>query len=134
MRLRQTIARRIMTITNPKHILIADDDLELRTMLALVLRDEGYRVSHAVNGKEAIELHRRTPLDLVIAELGLNGFEAFVEMRRHSSPVKFITTSNTSRLSFELCQRMGEYLGSHCFMAKPFSSERLLIAVKSALA
>jgi two-component system OmpR family response regulator len=122
-----------MTNSNPKHILIADDDLELRTMLALTLREEGYRVSHAISGKEAIELHLRTPLDLVIAELGLNGFESLVEMHRHHSPVKFIATSNTTRVPVELCHRMGEYLGAHCFMAKPFSSERLLAEVQSAL-
>jgi DNA-binding response OmpR family regulator len=121
-----------MTNSNPKHILIADDDLELRTMLALVLREEGYRVSHAVNGKEAIELHRRTPFDLVITELGLNGFEALLEMRRHHSQIKFITTSNTTRVPVELCHRMGEYLGARCFIAKPFSSERVLAEVQSA--
>ena len=122
-----------MTNSNPKHILIADDDLELRTMLALILREEGYRVSHAVNGKEAIELHRRAPFDLVIAELGLNGFEALLEMRRNHSQVKFITTSNTTRVPVELCHRMGEYLRAHCFIAKPFSSDRLLAEVQSAL-
>lgn len=122
-----------MTIFHPKHILIADDDIELGTMLGLILTDEGYRVSHVTTGKEAIELHRHKPLDLVISELNLNGFESLMEMRRPPSLVKFIATSNTTRLPIELCHRMSEHLGAHCFMAKPISSERLVAAVQSAL-
>jgi two-component system OmpR family response regulator len=122
-----------MTTSNSKRILLADDDLELRSMLGLTLTDIGYQVRHAVNGNDAITQHRRAPFDLVIAELGLNGFEALLEMHRHSSSTKFIATSNTTRLPVELCHRMGEHLGAHCFLAKPFSSEQLLAAVQSAL-
>lgn len=99
-----------------------------------MLTGEGYEVSHAVTGREAIALHHHKPFDLIITELGLDGFEALMELHRHSSSTKFIATSKTSSLPAELCQRMGEHLGAHCFMAKPFSSERLLAAVRSALA
>jgi two-component system response regulator MtrA len=122
-----------MNVAHSKHILIASDDLELRSMAGLILTEQGHRVSHALTGKQAIELHRRTPIDLVITELGLKGFESLTEMCRQPSPVKFITTSHTNRLSAELCQNIGEHLGAHCFMAKPLSSERLLAAIKSAL-
>lgn len=122
-----------MTTTHSKRILLADDDLELRTMLGLTLIDKGYHVSHAVSGNDAITQHHRAPFDLVITELGLNGFEALLQMHRHSSSTKFITTSNTSRLPIELCHRMGEYLGTHCFLAKPFTLEQLLAAVQGAL-
>jgi DNA-binding response OmpR family regulator len=122
-----------MTTSHSKHILLADDDLELRTMLGLILTSKGYQVSYAVSGNDAITQHRRAPFDLVITELGLNGFEALLEMHRHSSSTQFIATSNTSRLPIELCRRMGEYLGAHCFLAKPFTSEQLVSAVQSAL-
>jgi|ERR1700722_5777164 len=122
-----------MTTSDSKRILIADDDFELRTMLALMLTGEGYGVSHAATGMEAIALHRRAPFDLVITELGLDGFGALMEMRRHPSPTKFIATSKTSWLPAELCLRMGEQLGAHCVLAKPFPPEELLSAVRSAL-
>jgi DNA-binding response OmpR family regulator len=122
-----------MTTLDSKRILIADADSELRTMLGLILAEEGSQVSHASNGKEAVTLHRNAPFDLVITELGLEGYEAFMEIRRHPSLTKFITTSDTNRLPLELCRRMSEHLGAHCFLAKPFSSEQLLAAVQSAL-
>jgi DNA-binding response OmpR family regulator len=112
---------------------MADADSELRTMLGLILTDEGYQVSHASNGREAMLLHRSAPFDLIITELGLEGYEALMELRRHPSSTKFIATSNTNRLPIELCHRMGEHLGAHCFLAKPFTPEQLLAAVQSAL-
>jgi DNA-binding response OmpR family regulator len=122
-----------MTTADSKRILIADDDFELRTMLGLMLAGEGYQISHAASGKEAIALHRRAPFDLVITELGLDGFEALMELRRQPSPIKFIAISGTSWLPAELCHRMGEHLGAHCVLTKPFPPEQLLAAVKSAL-
>ncbi|MGC9942416.1 MAG: response regulator [Verrucomicrobiota bacterium] len=122
-----------MTTSHSKHILIASDDLELWSLAGLVLTEQGHRVSHAVTGKQAIDLHRRAPLDLVVVELGLKGFESLTELRKRPFSVKFITTSHTTRLSVELCERIGEHLGAHCFMAKPLSSERLLAAINSAL-
>jgi CheY-like chemotaxis protein len=123
-----------MITSNSKRILIADDDIELRTMLGLMLTGEGYEVSHAVTGREAIDLHRHKPFDLIITELGLDGFEALMELRRHPSPTKFIATSKTNWLPDELCLRIGEHLGAHCVLAKPFPPAHLLTAVRNALA
>jgi two-component system response regulator MtrA len=122
-----------MTTPDSKHILFADDDVKLRTMLGLMLAGEGYKVSHALTGKEAIALHRHEPFDLIITELGLEGFEALMKLRRRPSPAKFIATANSSRVPSELCLRIGEQLGAHCVLIKPFTPEQLLAAVRSAL-
>jgi two-component system alkaline phosphatase synthesis response regulator PhoP len=122
-----------MTAFDSKRILIADYDLKLQTMLGQMLTRKGYQVSHAVNGREAIALHHHAPFDLVIAELGLDGFGDLMPIRRHTSPAKFIATFKTSWLPTELCFRIGAQLGSHCVLAKPFSPELLLSAVHSAL-
>jgi DNA-binding response OmpR family regulator len=123
-----------MTTSGLKRILIADDDVKLRNKLGLMLADEGYKVSHALTGKEAIALHRNEPFDLVITELGLDGFEALMELCRHPSPIKFIAISKASWLPVKLCLRMGEHLGAHCVLTKPFPPEQLLSAVRGALA
>jgi len=123
-----------MIASGSKRILVADDDLETRTMLGLMLAGEGYEVSHAAGGKEAIALHDREPLDLIITELGADGFQVLTELRRHPSPVKFIATFKTSRFPAKICRRLGEQLGAHCVLAKPFTPEQLLTAVRSALA
>ncbi len=118
------LARRTMTTTSDlKRILLADDDTELRTMLGLMLTGEGYKVSHTVCAREAIALHQHQPFDLVITELGINGFETLKELRRHSSPAKLIATSKPGWMPANLCLRMAEHLGAHSVLAKPFQPE-----------
>ena len=49
-------------------ILLVDDAPEQRTMLGLTLADEDYEVFHADNGKDAVELHRHNPFNLIFAK------------------------------------------------------------------
>lgn len=80
-----------MTPSDPKssqHILIVDDDESLQIMLGRMLTNEGYTVSHARNGQEAISLYRSRPSDLVITELTLGGrgsFETIMELASSAS-------------------------------------------------
>lgn len=122
-----------MIPSDSTRILIADADQETRTMFGLMLSGEGYDVSHAVSGKEAIALHDRKPHHLIITELGEDGFQVMSQLRRHASPVKYIATFKTSRFPAKICRRMGELLGAHCVLAKPVPPEQLLAAVRSAL-
>lgn len=122
-----------MTTTGTKRILIADDDVKLRTMMGLMLTGEGYEVGHAISGREVVALHRQKPFDLVITELGLDSFGALIELRRPPAPPKFIAISETSWMSDEVCLQMGEHLGAHCVLAKPFNMGQLLQAVREAL-
>lgn len=104
--------------------------------MGLLLSDEGYEISHAANGNEAIRLHRENPFDLVIAELVMkdkNGFEMLAELRRQSTPAKFIATAKSSWLPPELFRQMARQLGAHSILSKPFQHEELLEAVRNAL-
>ena len=119
-----------------RHILIVDDDDEHRTMLGLLLTREGYTVSHANNGHQAISLHRSRPCDLVITELtagGRNSFQTILELRRHWAPPKFIATARPGWMSPDFCLRMAEHLGAHSVLAKPYKPEQMLEAVSNAL-
>ncbi len=122
-----------MTDSDSKRILIADADHETRTMLGLMLAGEGYEVSHAVSGREAVALHDRDPHHLIITELEEDGFQVLSQLRRHPSPVKFIATFKKSRFPAKICRRMCEQLGAQCVLAKPVPPEQLLAAVRSAL-
>jgi DNA-binding response OmpR family regulator len=119
-----------------KHILIVDDDEELRTMLGMLLTGEGYTVSHATNGQQAISLYRSRPCDLVITELTVGGrdsFQTIMELRRQPVPPKFIATARTGWMPPDFCLRMAEHLGAHSVLAKPYKPEQLIEAVRSAL-
>src|ERR1700734_2194494 len=122
-----------MTNLTPRpRILLVDDETELRTLMGLVLTDEGYEISHAANGNEAIRLQRENPFDLIIAELIMkdkNGFETLAELRRQPGPTRFIATAKSSWLPPKHFLQMARQLGAHSALSKPFQHEEMLNAV-----
>ena len=52
-----------------QHVLIADDDVSIRRMLAVMLEKEGYRTSGACDGAETLEAMRASRVDLVLLDL-----------------------------------------------------------------
>lgn len=113
-----------------------DDDVQLRTMMGLMLSGEGYAVSHANDEGTAVSLHRLDPFDLVIIELGMDGTDAFktlMELRRHHDPTRFIATTKMNLPLAELCGTMAQQLGAHWVLRKPFEPEKLLATVREAL-
>ena len=66
-------------------ILVVDDEIMIQTLLDEVLSEEGYDVTTASNGKEAIELLERHSFDLVITDIVmpvLNGIEVLLAAKR----------------------------------------------------
>ena len=53
----------------PPRILVVDDERSMRELLAIVLRREGYEVMLAENGRAAIDLIEREPVDLLISDI-----------------------------------------------------------------
>jgi len=126
----------MFTIPCTRRILLVDEDLELRTVLGLLLAGEGYDVCQADNGEQAIALFCRRPLDLVITELklgGRDGFEIIMEMRRELVCARFIAAARTGWLPVDVCSRVAEHLGAHSVLMKPFSPRQFLSAVRCAL-
>jgi len=77
-------------------ILVVDDEREILDMLTDHLEDEGYAVSQAVDGEQALEGVRREPPDLVLLDItmpGVNGLEVLRRLRRDHPriPVVMIT-------------------------------------------
>jgi len=69
----------------PKNILVVDDDEMMRSFFASVLKEEGYSVEAAGNGKEGLEALNRSDFDLVLTDLrmsGISGLELMREGRR----------------------------------------------------
>ena len=68
-----------------KEILVVDDDPSVRTMLARVLAEEGYRVRSAANGAAALKVANTAPPDLVLLDVKLpeeNGWDIFGRLTR----------------------------------------------------
>jgi CheY-like chemotaxis protein len=119
-----------------KRILVLDDDKELRTTFSLLLSKDGYNVTQAYTGRDAIALHQKQPYDMVIVELLLpdnQGFETLSELRKRPSPPKTIATARPGWMPGDVYSKMARQLGVHGTLAKPFQPEQLLALVKDVL-
>lgn len=115
------------------HILVVDDEPDIRRILHIMLEHQGYRVHEAINGRRAVEYIRENPdtdlilMDIMMPELG--GVEASREIRSISSaPILFLTAKSQERDMLQAHQSGGDD-----YLVKPFSSAELLMRVKSLL-
>ena len=112
-------------------ILVVDDEAEIRHVLRVLLESEGFSVTEAASGEEA--LARFTPdTDLVILDVrmpGISGYQVCLRLReRWNVPILFLTAkTQDSDLT------MGFSAGGDDYLAKPFSYPELMARVKGLL-
>lgn len=117
---------------NNGHILIVDDDAQIRQLAGKFVREHGYRVTTARDGREMRQALVSASIDLVILDLmlpGSNGLELCKEIRSRSSlPVIMLTArgSETDRI-------VGLEIGADDYLAKPFNPRELLARINSVL-
>ena len=117
-------------------VLFVDDDSILRSMLAVLFSCSGYQVHQAADGKEALRIHHRHPVDVMIVEMVLreiDGFEILRKVRAQPFMPKFIAVTGGGRFPMQGCLRAAEQLGAHRVLTKPFQPENLLATVNQLL-
>ncbi|MBB5610630.1 MULTISPECIES: response regulator [unclassified Janthinobacterium] len=118
----------------PDHILIVDDDHEIRDLLSSYLRKIGFQVSAAANGRQMRSVLEEGPVDLVILDLMLPGEDGLVLCRElragkwRAVPVLMLTA-----LDEETERIIGLEMGADDYMAKPFSSRELVARIRAVL-
>lgn len=116
-------------------ILIVEDDPSLLEGMALILREVGYSIQTARNGREGLEIFRQQVPDLVISDVmmsEMDGFHMLDEMRRERGglPMPFLFVSaRSSRADLDLARQKG----ADDFLPKPFGAAELLNAVQARL-
>lgn len=114
------------------HILVVDDDGQIRQLAAKFLRENGHRVTTARDGREMRQALTDAPIDLVILDImlpGINGFDLCRELRKTSAiPIIMLTArgSDTDRI-------VGLEIGADDYLAKPFNPRELLARVNAVL-
>ena len=88
-----------------KKILVADDEMSIRLLYSEELKEEGYEVYMANNGREALEMVEKIPLDLVILDIKMpemDGIEALrqIKQKRPDLPVILSTAYGEYRQDF----------------------------------
>ena len=114
-----------------KRILIADDDLQIREIVSLLLSSEGYDVVTAEDGSSAVKLADDT-IDLYLMDVDmpkLTGILAAAQIRKHyETPIVFLTA-----YSSESDKVMGFSVGADDYIVKPFSNAELLMRIRAIL-
>lgn len=114
------------------HILVVDDDGQIRQLVAKFLRENGFRVTVARDGRELMRVVADTPVDLIVLDImmpGGNGLDLCRELRKSSStPIIMLTArgSETDRI-------VGLELGADDYLGKPFNPRELLARVNAVL-
>lgn len=113
-------------------LLVVDDDVELRGLIAFALRTAGYLVVAAGDGAEALETFHRELPDLVVLDVNLpvlDGFEVCRRIRAESAtPVLMLTVRGA-----EEDHVYGLDQGADDYLTKPFSPRTLLAHVRTLL-
>jgi DNA-binding response OmpR family regulator len=113
-------------------VLIADDDADLRELIAFTLAQAGYLVIKAADGPAAVRRFEEESADLVVLDInmpGLSGFQVCEAIRARSRvPVMMLTVRGEEE---DLVRALG--LGADDYLTKPFSPRTLLARIKALL-
>lgn len=119
-------------IRRTPRILVVDDDPAIRRTLASELRSEGYDVSEAADGREALAVFEREEPDLVLTDLAMpvaDGFEVVAGIRKGgTTPVLVLSVRGADDDKIRALD-----LGADDYVTKPFSLPELLARVRSHL-
>lgn len=113
-------------------ILVLDDEQEIAEVIALYLKNDGYEVSLAYSGREALRMIEEEPPDLALLDVMLpdiDGFRVLQKIReKYRFPVIMLTakTEYTDKIT-------GLTLGADDYIAKPFNPLELVARVKAQL-
>jgi two-component system OmpR family response regulator len=109
-------------------ILIADDEPNIREVISFALERAGYATVTARNGTEALQQFRRSPVDLVILDIGMpemDGLEVCRQLRKASDvPILFLSARDE-----EIDRVLGLEIGGDDYVTKPFSARELVARV-----
>jgi two-component system phosphate regulon response regulator PhoB len=118
-----------------RRILVVDDETDITALVAYHLAKEGYRVTTAGTGADALRSAREERPDLVVLDLmlpGLSGFDVLAELRRRDETREVGVLLLTARKD-EPDRIKGLTLGADDYLAKPFSPKELVLRVAAIL-
>jgi two-component system response regulator AtoC len=120
-------------MTTQERVLIVDDEEQMRELLAKVLEKNGYQVTTAGDGGQALALLEKEPMDLVVTDVrmpGLDGMEALRAIKELSPEIVVIIMTAFGSID-QAVQAVKE--GAYDYINKPFKIDEILLTIKKAL-
>jgi len=117
-----------------ERILVVEDERGIQVALSGLLRREGYEVSLASTGEEALDLLAEGPFDLVLTDLalgrGMSGMDVLKASRAHraETAVVMITAHGTEKIAVQAMKS-----GADDYVPKPFDNDELRLVIRRAL-
>lgn len=115
-----------------ERILVVEDEIALSETLVYNLERQGYQVSAAMDGHQALSMARAEKPDLIVLDImlpGLDGLEITRILRKEANiPILILTAQGD-----EIDRVLGLELGADDYMSKPFSMRELIARVKALL-
>ena len=115
---------------NKYHILIVEDDKEIRDGVEIYLKNQGYQVWKAANGKEGLEIVAQEEIHLAILDIMMpgkyDGLAVCKELRKRSGTIGIILLTAKTQ---EMDKVSGLMMGADDYMTKPFSPSELVARV-----
>ncbi len=120
---------------NGQHILVVEDHKPMSRAIKGILESEGYSVSTATDGVEALEVMEETLPDLILADImmpRMDGYTLYKRIRARLEwvPIPFVFLTAKSEREDKL---KGKKLGAEDYITKPFDAEELIVSVRSRL-
>jgi CheY-like chemotaxis protein len=120
-------------MSEPKKVLIIDDDPDFVSAIGALMESAGYGVQSAVNGREGLQMAKTLQPDLILLDVMMTerteGFFALQELRRIATlsrtPVIVISSIYTEEPVFRVSPEAG-WLPANLFLPKPVDPARLL--------
>lgn len=115
------------------NILVVDDNQENLRVVSSFLKDKGYNIALALEGKSALKVLEETGIDLILLDImmpGMDGFEVCRQLKKNEKskdiPVIFLTAKTDTD---DLCKAFN--LGGVDYITKPFKKEELFARVNN---
>jgi two-component system, OmpR family, response regulator VicR len=121
-------------IPQKKNILVVDDDPEILEITEQNLLNNGFQVTCATDGKDAVKIINKIEFDLIITDLSMpdmDGFELMKELSTLNDDIPIIAVSGF--IDDECMLNMAKYLGADYTFKKPFDNYELLKKVNDLL-
>jgi DNA-binding NtrC family response regulator len=117
-------------------ILVVDDDALVRETIALALQAAGHSVVEASDGRIALQILSREPIDLVISDIlmpEIDGIGLILAIQKQHPTMRVICMSGGDRTGQIDYLELAAKLGAQMVLAKPFTPKQLLAAVATAI-